>query len=354
MPWIPTYAKCNHYVYLKQYFPEASSVVVSATDDADGSSITLSGVGISEIGSSGVWKWSTENIATQPVSFEQYTVTFTPNTGENAHSDLVFGGYLDQIYDQSPSLVADAVWNEEQSGHSSAGTFGLYLDSAVSAAGGGASAADVATEVWNRARGGHTGAGTFGLYLDAQVSGVDTKAGAIQAVTDNLPDSGALTGIAASAAYTSGAAASINSRLPASPASVGDIPTAAANADAVWDEPQAGHVVDATFGKYLDSQVSSAGGGATASDVADAVWDEQRGGHTGAGTFGLYLDSQVSAAGGGGGDATEANQQTIIAGVASVLSVANYTSGAACGISGRLPASPAAAGDVSLTLYTTE
>lgn len=39
----------------------------------------------------------------------------------------------------------------------------------------------------------------------------------------------------------------------------------------------------------------------TAAAVADAVWDEARTGHTTSGTFGYYLDAQVSAAGGGGG-----------------------------------------------------
>lgn len=38
-------------------------------------------------------------------------------------------------------------------------------------------------------------------------------------------------------------------------------PTAAANADAVWDEAQAGHTSAGTFGKYLDTEVSGVGGG---------------------------------------------------------------------------------------------
>lgn len=39
----------------------------------------------------------------------------------------------------------------------------------------------------------------------------------------------------------------------------------------------------------------------TAAQNADAVWDESRSGHTSAGTFGLYLDQQVSTVSGGGG-----------------------------------------------------
>lgn len=65
-------------------------------------------------------------------------------------------------------------------------------------------------------------------FVDTEVAAilaaVDTEVGAIKAKTDNLP---------------------------ASPASTGDIPTAAAIADAVWDEATAGHVVAGTTGAAL-------------------------------------------------------------------------------------------------------
>jgi hypothetical protein len=52
----------------------------------------------------------------------------------------------------------------------------------------------------------------------------------------------------------------------------GSAPTAAAIADAVWDEAQAGHTTSGTFGKYLDTEVSAvASGGITAEEIADAV-----------------------------------------------------------------------------------
>lgn len=74
----------------------------------------------------------------------------------------------------SASTIASAVWNESQSGHTTAGTFGKYLDSAVSGVStGGVSAADIADAVWDEVRSpGHTTSGTFGKYLDAQVSSV--------------------------------------------------------------------------------------------------------------------------------------------------------------------------------------
>lgn len=55
-----------------------------------------------------------------------------------------------------------------------------------------------------------------------------------------------------------------------------DAPTAAANADAVWDEVRSGHTTTGTFG----------GDASTPADVADAVLDEAMSGHTTAGTLG--------------------------------------------------------------------
>lgn len=72
-------------------------------------------------------------------------------------------------------------------------------------------------------------------------------------------------------------------------------PTAAAIADAVWDEAQGGHVTAGTFGAYLDSAVSAAGGGGlTAAAIADAVWDELSSEHIVLGSFGAYIDAAIS------------------------------------------------------------
>jgi hypothetical protein len=74
---------------------------------------------------------------------------------------------------------------------------------------------------------------------------------------------------------------------------VSEPPTAAAIADAVWDEAQSEHVSAGTFGLYLDSTVSGVSA-PTAATVADAVWDETQSEHVGAGSFGAYLDASVS------------------------------------------------------------
>jgi hypothetical protein len=78
----------------------------------------------------------------------------------------------------------------------------------------------------------------------------------------------------------------------------------AAGVDAIWDEPQSGHVTAGTFGVYLDSAVSGVStGGVSASDIADAVWDEQLSGHVAAGSSGDALADAAAGGGGGGLDA---------------------------------------------------
>jgi len=64
-------------------------------------------------------------------------------------------------------------------------------------------------------------------------------------------------------------------------------PTAAAIADAVWDESQAGHVIAGSFGEYLDAKVSLAGGcSLPVTDFVHGLWDEAQSSHVTVGTFG--------------------------------------------------------------------
>jgi hypothetical protein len=69
--------------------------------------------------------------------------------------------------------IADAVWDEVQSGHTSAGTFGKYLDAQVSAAASPPSAASIADAVWDEAISGHLTAGSTGNALNAAGSAGD-------------------------------------------------------------------------------------------------------------------------------------------------------------------------------------
>ena len=56
-------------------------------------------------------------------------------------------------------------------------------------------------------------------------------------------------------------------------------------AAAVWDLDMTGHTVAGTFGEAMDN----AGGGSSPADIADAVWDEALSGHTTAGTAGAGM-----------------------------------------------------------------
>jgi hypothetical protein len=95
----------------------------------------------------------------------------------------------------SVATMADAVWDEVQSGHTTAGTFGKYLDSAVSGVStGGLTAADIADAVLDELLSGHTGAGSLSKAISDVLAAVDTEIAAIKAKTDNLPASPAATG----------------------------------------------------------------------------------------------------------------------------------------------------------------
>jgi hypothetical protein len=265
-------------------------------------------------------------------------------------TDLVNGGRLDLLIDAikaktdnlpaSPAAVsdiptaaavADAAWDEALSGHTGAGSAGLALATASS---GGVDPSVLADAVWDEALSGHSTAGTSGKKLtdliNTDLSGVATATNlatvdivvdAIKAKTDNLP---------------------------ASPAAVGDIPTAAVITDAVWDEALSGHNTAGTSGKkltdlintdlsgvatatnlatvdivvdaikvktdnlptdpadesLLEAAITAIPSAPTAAAITDAVWDEALSGHTTAGTSGKILADLTS----GGGSAPTVGQ----------------------------------------------
>ena len=68
--------------------------------------------------------------------------------------------------DPDASAIADAVWDEARAGHTTSGTFGYYLDSAISGVStGGVSVSDIADAVWDEALSGHVAAGSAGERL---------------------------------------------------------------------------------------------------------------------------------------------------------------------------------------------
>lgn len=132
-------------------------------------------------------------------------------------------------------------------------------------------------------RASQTSLDTVDDFLDTEIAAilaaVDTEVAAIKAKTDNLPsdpaDQSILEGkidiiddfldteIAAIKAKTD--------NLPAAPAAVSDIPTAAQNADAVWDEAASGHVASGSFGQALNIvRAGTAQAGAATTITLDA------------------------------------------------------------------------------------
>lgn len=75
--------------------------------------------------------------------------------------------------------LTDAVWDEAQSGHTTAGTFGRYLDAPVSAAASPPTAATIAGAVWDEALSGHLLAGSAGDALNDAGGAADPWAAAL-------------------------------------------------------------------------------------------------------------------------------------------------------------------------------
>ena len=86
------------------------------------------------------------------------------------------------------SEIVDGIFNEPQAGYTTAGTFGYYLDSQVSAAGGAVDTGAIADAVWDEDRTGHTTPGTFGYNLDAQVSSAGAGGSGLYQVTVSVQD----------------------------------------------------------------------------------------------------------------------------------------------------------------------
>lgn len=112
----------------------------------------------------------------------------TPGTVD--YEIYAFGGVT-----QTSSDIAGAVWDALIASYADAGSTGEALSNASSAG-----------DPWSTALPGAYGAGTAGKIvgdnIDAPLSTIDTVVDAIKAVTDNLPDSGALSDLAAILTHT--------------------------------------------------------------------------------------------------------------------------------------------------------
>ena len=176
------------------------------------------------------------------------------------------------LNDVTAAAVADAVWDESTTGHTTAGTFGEQVKTDIDAILTDTettipaqisalvipSSTTIAGAVWAKATASHTGAGTFGEQCGTDIDAILDDTNELQ--TDDIP---------------------------ATLAALNDI-----SVNDIWSEPQAGYTTAGTFGDNLDQTVSTAGGGGlTAGGIADAVWDEAMSGHTTTGTAGAVFDS---------------------------------------------------------------
>jgi len=90
---------------------------------------------------------------------------------------------ISNLNDPTVAAIADGVWDEVQSGHVTAGTFGLYLDTEVSGVGGGTppTAAAIADAVLDELTAGHTTAGSLSKAI------IDILADTNELQSDDVP-----------------------------------------------------------------------------------------------------------------------------------------------------------------------
>ncbi len=159
----------------------------------------------------------------------------------------------------------------------------------------------IADTTWDELEAGHTTAGTFGKFLDVEVSSVSGGGGLTQ---QQVADAMRLTPVGT--VNTD----SIDEKLDTLLARITTTLFAGMTSLGEWLGLLAGKQVgDATARTEL--QATGAGSGtydettdaleALRDDMADIIWDELKAGHTTAATFGKFLDVEVSSVSGGGG-----------------------------------------------------
>lgn len=218
---------------------------------------------------------------------------------------------------------ADAVWDEARSGHTTAGTFGFYLDAQISTiSGGGGSVTtqnirDIGTEVWSRKWDSTYPAGSIG----DSINNYTPARAAAKAIFDSAATLPVLGRTAADSTWgklftTTWGTGSMGDSLN-NPSYVQMIPdvgitsskfaadalTASALAasfgdeiaDEVWNEDTASHLDVLTYG-----HINSGRSWSTPAMISDSVWRKTQAAYTTAGQFGNLLDLKVSLAGGGG------------------------------------------------------
>ena len=83
-------------MYVLAKFDTGSTVTLTLYKLSDSSSVTLTAGTMAEIGSTGVFKWNSSDITTQPTSYTEYLWIATDGT-LNQYGKVVLGGYPDTI-----------------------------------------------------------------------------------------------------------------------------------------------------------------------------------------------------------------------------------------------------------------
>ena len=99
-------------------------------------------------------------------------------------------GYVVLPEHQHPiSEIESAVWDAAKADHTTADTYGAYLDTIVSTIGGGSLTVDAIVDgVWDELQAGHVVVGSFGEYLDSKVSAAGSGGSGLYQATIRVED----------------------------------------------------------------------------------------------------------------------------------------------------------------------
>jgi hypothetical protein len=143
--------------------------------------------------------------------------------------------------------------------------------------------------------------------LANDIAAVGTSAASAASSAGSAASSSSSAAASAGAAASQTTAANIRAALGLNAANLDTqldgLPTAAENAAAVRDVDNTSPAANSLGAKV--NTAAGAGAAPSAAAIADAVWDEARTGHTTANTFGKFLDAQVSTISGGSGGGTD-------------------------------------------------
>ena len=185
-------------------------------------------------------------------------------------------------------------------------------------------AADAGTEIGTAVWATTTRVLTAGTNIVLPSNGLSSVTAWTVDITGNLSGSvGSVTGLNASDVS---AIKAKTDNLPAAPAAVSDIPTAAVVADAVWDEATSGHVTAGTTGAAI-----------IAAGSAGDPWSTSLPGAYGAGTAGYIVGNRIDVA------------LSSLATAANLATLTGYVDTEVAAIKAKtdlIPAAPAAVGDI--------